>query len=84
MKRTPIGWTRTSNIEGFQAGTYDVISFWRRGPDKEVWSNIPIYTEPNNNQPFGYTTNYNEYMNGTHDVIACWPTNKANSIPLYL
>lgn len=40
----PIGWTRTSNLEGFLRGTYDVIALWPRGPEKEVWSNIPFYT----------------------------------------
>jgi hypothetical protein len=40
----PIGWTRTSNLTGYLAETYDVIALWRRGPEKEVWSNIPFYT----------------------------------------
>lgn len=84
MTRIPLGWTRTSNINGFNAGTYDVISFWRRGPDKETWSNVPIYAESIGEKPFGWASNLNEYLNEIDDVIACWPVPKDNYIPLYL
>jgi hypothetical protein len=41
----PIGWTRTSNREGYLKGTYDVLAVWQYGPEKQVWSNVGIYTE---------------------------------------
>jgi len=41
----PIGWTRTSNREGYLKGTYDVLAVWPTGPEKQVWSNVGIYTE---------------------------------------
>lgn len=41
----PIGWTRTSNREGYMKGTYDVLAVWPTGPEKQVWSNVGIYTE---------------------------------------
>ena len=80
--RIPLGWTRTSNINGFKAGTYDVINFWRRGPDQEVWSNVAIYLE--GDEPFGWASNLNKYMSGEDDVIACWPAPRGDSIPLFL
>lgn len=46
----PIGWTRKSNIDGYLAGTYDVIALWHRGPEQEVWSNIALYTEDQVNE----------------------------------
>ena len=41
----PIGWTRTSNREGYLKGTYDVLAVWPTGPEEQVWSNVGIYTE---------------------------------------
>ena len=41
----PIGWTRTSNREGYLKGTYDVLAVWQYGPEEQVWSNVGIYTE---------------------------------------
>jgi hypothetical protein len=41
----PIGWTRTSNREGYLKGTYDVLAVWHYGPEEQVWSNVGIYTE---------------------------------------
>jgi hypothetical protein len=41
----PIGWTRTSNREGYLKGTYDVLAVWHTGPEDQVWSNVGIYTE---------------------------------------
>jgi hypothetical protein len=41
----PIGWTRDTNLSGYVAGTYDVLAVWPKGPDKEVWSNVGIYTQ---------------------------------------
>jgi len=41
----PIGWTRTSNYDGYLKGTYDVLAVWPTGPEEQVWSNIGIYTE---------------------------------------
>lgn len=41
----PIGWTRTSNREGYLKGTYDVLAVWPKGPEEQVWSNVGIYTE---------------------------------------
>jgi hypothetical protein len=41
----PIGWTRKSNVDGYLAGTYDVIALWHRGPEIEPWSNVALYTE---------------------------------------
>jgi hypothetical protein len=76
LPMTPLGWTRQSNIEGFLAGTYDVISFWRRGPDVEKMSDVPVFIEPATNQRIlGWTrqSNYMRYLTGEDDVIACWP-----------
>ena len=41
----PIGWTRTSNREGYLKGTYDVLAVWPMDPEEQVWSNVGIYTE---------------------------------------
>lgn len=41
----PIGWTRTSNREGYLKKTYDVLAVWPTGPEEQVWSNVGIYTE---------------------------------------
>ena len=41
----PIGWTRTSNREGYSKGIYDVLAVWPTGPEEQVWSNVGIYTE---------------------------------------
>ena len=41
----PIGWTRTSNREGYLKGIYDVLAVWPTGPEEQVWSNVGIYTE---------------------------------------
>jgi len=90
MNRTPIAYTRSSNINGYTNKIYDVIAFWRNDFDGGLWCDVAVYTEKPNNtssvNPFGYTriSNYNEYMNGTSNFIACWPDNKPESIPLYL
>jgi hypothetical protein len=41
----PIGWTRTSNRDGYLKKTYDVLAVWQYGPEEQVWSNVGIYTE---------------------------------------
>jgi hypothetical protein len=41
----PIGWTKQSNLDGYIKGTYDVLAVWSIGPEKEVWSNVGLYTE---------------------------------------
>jgi hypothetical protein len=84
----PLGWTRQSNIDGITAGTYDLINFWRRGPDIEQMSDVPVFTEPDENQRIiGWTkrTNYEAYLIGKDDVIVCWQE-KPNepSITLYI
>ena len=73
---TPLGWTRQSNIDGFLAGTYDVINVWRRGPEVEPMSDVPVFIEPATNQRIiGWTkqSNYDRYLTGEDSVIACWP-----------
>ena len=85
---TAQGWTRTSNINGLLRGTYDVINFWRRGPDVENMSDIPVYTSPASNQiiiGWAKESNYKRYIEGHDDVIACWPTKPSeSSITLYI
>ena len=40
----PLGWTRQSNIDGFVAGTYDVIGCWQACGDPN-WDQVGVYTE---------------------------------------
>lgn len=83
-----VGWTRQSNLDGFINGTYDVINFWRRGPDVESMSDVPVFVSSSDNRKrigWVYESNYNNYMSDNDNVIACWPTQpKEKSVELFV
>jgi hypothetical protein len=54
----PIGWTRDTNLSGYLSGTYDVLAVWPNGPEKEVWSQVAIYTEEQLNMKYDDVLKY--------------------------